>query len=34
LVTAIRGAKKRQQRDIEAAKTCWEDYKARKKGKA
>ena len=28
------GAKKRQQQDIVAARTCWEDYKARKKGKA
>ena len=28
------GTKKRQQRDIEAARDCWQDYKARKKGNA
>lgn len=28
------GTKKRQQRDIDDAKACWEDYKSRKKGKA
>jgi len=27
------GTKKRQQRDIEAAQDCWQDYKDRKKGK-
>ena len=27
------GTKKRQQRDIDAAKSLWADYKARKKGK-
>jgi putative addiction module killer protein len=27
------GAKQRQQRDIEAAKSLWADYRARKKGK-
>ena len=28
------GTKKRQQRDIEDAQSCWQDYKRRKKGKA
>jgi putative addiction module killer protein len=28
------GTKKRQQRDIDDAHACWEDYKSRKKGKA
>lgn len=28
------GTKKQQQRDIDDAKSCWEDYKRRKKGKA
>ena len=28
------GTKKRQQRDIEDAQACWQDYKRRKKGKA
>ena len=28
------GTKKRQQRDIEEAKTLWAEYKARKKGKS
>ena len=28
------GTKKKQQRDIEAAQNCWQDYKDRKKGKA
>jgi putative addiction module killer protein len=27
------GSKKRQQRDIEAASTCWQDYKRRKRGR-
>ena len=27
------GTKNRQQRDIEAARDCWRDYKDRKKGK-
>lgn len=27
------GSKKRQQRDIEAAIACWEDYKRRKRGR-
>lgn len=27
------GTKNRQQRDIDAAKSCWEDYKRRKKGR-
>jgi putative addiction module killer protein len=27
------GTKKRQRRDIEAARDCWQDYKDRKKGK-
>jgi putative addiction module killer protein len=27
------GTKKRQQRDIEDAQACWQDYKDRKKGK-
>lgn len=27
------GTKQRQQRDIDAAKTAWADYKARKKGR-
>ncbi|MEM9128198.1 MAG: type II toxin-antitoxin system RelE/ParE family toxin [Pseudomonadota bacterium] len=26
------GSKKRQQKDIEAAKACWNEYKRRKKG--
>lgn len=30
----IGGTKKRQQRDIDAAKSFWFDYKARKKGKS
>lgn len=28
------GTKKRQQRDIQCAQDCWQDYKSRKKGKA
>lgn len=28
------GTKKRQQRDIERARDCWQDYKDRKKGSA
>ena len=28
------GTNKRQQRDIEDAQACWQDYKRRKKGKA
>ncbi len=27
------GSKKRQQRDIEAACACWQDYKRRKRGR-
>ena len=27
------GTKKRQQRDIENARTCWQDYKDRKRGR-
>jgi putative addiction module killer protein len=27
------GSKKRQQRDIEAASACWQDYKRRKRGR-
>jgi putative addiction module killer protein len=33
LVILLRGGtKKRQQRDIEAAHACWQDYKQRKRG--
>ena len=34
IILLIGGAKKRQQRDIAAAKRFWADYKARKKGKS
>ena len=34
VILLIGGTKKRQQRDISAARMLWADYKARKKGKS
>lgn len=34
VILLIGGTKKRQQRDIDTAKSFWSDYKARKKGKS
>jgi putative addiction module killer protein len=34
VILLIGGTKKRQQRDIDTAKSLWADYKARKKGKS
>ncbi|AKH18922.1 type II toxin-antitoxin system RelE/ParE family toxin [Sphingomonas sanxanigenens] len=34
VILLIGGTKKRQQRDIDTAKSLWTDYKARKKGKS
>lgn len=34
VILLVGGTKKRQQRDIDTAKSLWTDYKARKKGKS
>ena len=34
VILLIGGTKKRQQRDIDTAKSLWTDYKARKKGRS